>query len=89
MKPLFIPLKTEYFRQFQNGTKTVEYRLHGPRWHSGTCIPGRAVTLSHGYSGERIKAVVVSLSIICNNITDIYPRGSELAAIRVRIQKKR
>lgn len=51
-RPLFIPLKREYFRAFENRTKTVEYRLYGPRWNERTCRTGRAVTLSLGY-GKR------------------------------------
>lgn len=49
MKPLFIPLKTEYFEAFRVGTKTTEYRVYGPRWNERTCAVGRAVTLSKGY----------------------------------------
>lgn len=49
MKPLFIPLKTEFYEAFKAGTKDTEYRLHGPRWNERTCKPGRAVILSKGY----------------------------------------
>lgn len=58
-KPLFIPLKTEYYRDFENGTKTTEYRLHGPRWNRRTCTIGRPVTLSLGYGKrERLHGTV-------------------------------
>ncbi len=60
MKPLFIPLKTEFFEAFENGTKDTEYRMHGPRWNERTCAVGRAVTLSHGYGKKRrLKGVIV------------------------------
>ncbi len=51
MKPLFIPLKREYFEQFRDGTKPnmEEYRPEGPRWNSRTCTIGRPVVLSLGY----------------------------------------
>lgn len=49
MKPLFVPLKTEYFEQFRDGTKRDELRLYGPRWNEQTCPVGRPVTLSKGY----------------------------------------
>lgn len=49
MKPLFIPLKTEYFEAFKAGTKDTEYRWYGPRWNEQTCRRGRAVVLSKGY----------------------------------------
>lgn len=58
-KPLFVPLKAEYYRDFASGLKTVEYRLYGPRWNERTCRPGRAVTLSLGYGKrERLRGVV-------------------------------
>ena len=52
-KPLFIPLKTEFFEAFERGEKTTEYRMAGPRWNAKTCRVGRKVTLSHGYSPKR------------------------------------
>jgi hypothetical protein len=53
MKPLFIPLRREYFEAFENGAKTVEYRLYGPRWNERTCWPMRPVVLSLGYGKKR------------------------------------
>ncbi len=50
--PLFIPLKTEFFRVFKSGQKTEELRAYGPRWNENVCEPGRLVLLSHGY-GKR------------------------------------
>lgn len=81
MKALFIPLKTEWFMAFKSGKKKTEYRLYGPRWNENTVIPGRPVTLSHGYSGDRIKTKVLRLRKIKNTITDIYPKNATLAAI--------
>lgn len=51
-KPLFIPLKTEYYEAFSDGSKTTEYRRAGGRWNETTCRIGRRVTLSKGY-GKR------------------------------------
>jgi hypothetical protein len=51
-KPLFIPLKAEYYNDFATGMKTTEYRIYGPRWNERVCRPGRPVTLSLGY-GKR------------------------------------
>jgi len=51
-KPLFIPLKTEYYEAFADGSKTEELRLYGPRWNEGTCPVGRKVTLSKGYGKQ-------------------------------------
>jgi hypothetical protein len=48
MKPLFVPLNTEYFEAFADGSKREELRLYGPRWNEDTCKPGREVVLSKG-----------------------------------------
>lgn len=53
MKPLFIPLKAEFFDAFERGDKTHEYRAYGPRWNEKTCVPGRLVTLSRGYGKQK------------------------------------
>ncbi len=53
MKPLFIPLKAEYFDAFEAGTKDTEYRRRGARWNSETCQIGRKVILSYGYGTHR------------------------------------
>lgn len=49
MKPLFIPLKSEYYEAFENGSKTEELREYGTRWNDKTCVVGREVILSKGY----------------------------------------
>lgn len=59
LRPLFIPLKAEYFHEFATGMKDTEYRLYGPRWNERTCQPGRAVTLSLGYgTRNRLSGVI-------------------------------
>lgn len=52
-KPLFIPLKTEFFEAFERGEKNTEYRMYGARWNERTCFVGRRVVLSHGYGSKR------------------------------------
>lgn len=60
-KPLFVPLKAEYFNDFASGLKTVEYRLYGPRWNERVCRVGRPVVLSLGYGKrQRIAGTVTS-----------------------------
>lgn len=59
-KPLFIPLKAVFFDAFKAGTKTVEYRLRGPRWNAETCRVGRPVVLSRGYGKQHRLTGVVS-----------------------------
>lgn len=51
-KNLFIPLKSEFYEQFEAGTKTDEFRKYGPRWNERTCHTGRLVTLSKGYGKQ-------------------------------------
>ena len=48
-RPLFIPLKAEFFDAFANGTKRDELRIYGPRWNERVCAVGRPVILSRGY----------------------------------------
>lgn len=52
-RPLFIPLKGEYYDQFECGEKDTEYRPYGQRWNERTCPPGREVVLSRGYGKAR------------------------------------
>lgn len=59
VKPLFIPLRREYFEAFDNGKKDTEYRLYGPRWNERTCVVGRPVILSLGKQ-RRLNGVITS-----------------------------
>ena len=58
-KPLFIPLKTEYYEAFKSGEKTEELREYGPRWNTGTCTVGREVVISKGYGKKNRMAGTV------------------------------
>ena len=63
-KPLFIPLMTEHYRAFEDGTKTVEYRKHGKRWNEDVCAVGRAVVISKGYGKyERMMGKIVTYDL--------------------------
>lgn len=90
-KPLFVPLKTRWFRAFADGTKTTEYRRYGARWNETTCAVGRAVTLSHGYSGARITARVLGLRIVeartVPDAAELYLPHEKLAAIDLRVYR--
>lgn len=62
-KPLFMPLKAEYFDAFADGTKTIEYRKSGGKWNAKNCTIGRSVTLSSGYGkAKRLSATISSYS---------------------------
>ena len=65
-KPLFVPLRTEYFDKFEQGLKTTEYRLLGARWNANTCPPGRSVVLSHGYGINRRLHTVILRFEVCS-----------------------
>lgn len=86
---LFVPLKSEHFKAFAEGRKTVEYRRHGPRWNKRNITRGQLVTLSHGYSRERLSGVVTGLSLVLARdvpgASDIYPPDVELIAIRIKL----
>lgn len=63
-KPLFIPLKREFYEAFAQGDKQEEFRLYGKRWNENTCRIGRPVTLSLGYGkANRMQGRVVSFKI--------------------------
>ncbi|NJO61530.1 MAG: hypothetical protein HC836_25765 [Richelia sp. RM2_1_2] len=65
IKPLFIPLKKTYYEQFVDGSKSVEYRKYGPGWNERTCIVGRSVVISLGYSkNRRSRGVIRSFDVI-------------------------
>lgn len=86
MKPLFIPLRTQWFRAFEAGEKTVEYRAYGPRWNERTCAPGRSAVLSHGYSGARLSRVVEKFELLPRvaapaTAQEIFPGALFIAAI--------
>lgn len=90
-KPLFVPLKSEWFRAFACGVKTVEYRRYGRGWNERTCYPGRPVTLSHGYSGARIPARVVDVDLVyaadVPRATELYAADDVLIAIRLDLRR--
>lgn len=62
MAPLFIPLRGVWFDAFARHEKTKEWRRYGPRWNEKVCVIGRAVVLSRGYSGARIKGRIVGFT---------------------------
>jgi hypothetical protein len=64
VKPLFIPLKGEFYDQFAKGQKDTEYRPYGPRWNEDTCPVGREVVLSRGYGkAHRLRGTVTHFTL--------------------------
>lgn len=92
-KPLFIPLKGQWYNDFENGSKDTEYRLYGPRWNERTCRIGRPVILSYGYGKKRRMRGVVAGFYVSEAVTQTaawrscYPNstGAKAACIRITI----
>lgn len=87
-KPLFIPLRTEWFEKFEDGSKDTEYRAYGPRWNERTCRIGREAVLSHGYSGRRMTRRVAGFAKMSRMLApytarQIFPDAEFIAAIHL------
>jgi hypothetical protein len=74
MKPLFLPLKTEWFLKFQSGEKCWEYRAYGPRWNERTCTIGRSITISLGYTRKRIAGTIAEFKVISSDQSPDFQR---------------
>lgn len=76
-KPLFCPVTKYYFNEYFIGNKTVEYRLYGPRWNEITCVPGRRIIVSEGYSGRRLYGFIGGFRFselgMIEGMKDLYP----------------
>lgn len=88
-KPLFIPLRREWFEAFERDDKDTEYRAYGPRWNERTCRIGREATLSFGYSGRRLSKVVAGFAKMSREAAPqaaqtIYPTARFIAAIHLK-----
>ena len=86
-KPFFIPLSAFWFKAFEQGEKTIEYRNAQSRFAS--IEAGRAITLSYGYSGRRIDCVCAMIELIDFSnapieAQKIYPNAEQLLAIHLK-----
>jgi hypothetical protein len=90
-KPLFLPLYAHHFEAFERGEKTVEYRKWCMRWNDRAVRPGRTVTLSRGYSGRRLDAIVIKVERVqASTVTaakTLYPRAYWLCAMTLQVQR--
>lgn len=89
MKALFIPLRTRWFRDFELGIKTTEYRAYGPRWNERTCPIGRKAVLAHGYGHPRLDRTVVGFEkvpahLATSDAREIFPNAAFIAAIELK-----
>lgn len=89
VKPLFVPLKKQYYEDFVTGNKDTEYRKYGPGWNERTCQIGRTVVISMGYGKyRRSKGIIRSFDVIDSSTIpsarEVYgPVKIELAAIGI------
>ena len=88
--PLFVPLRSQHFAAFADGSKTVEWRAWGPRWNDQAIAPGRAIALSKGYSGDRLHGVIVSVERVDRpdapeTVRSIYPDARTFCALTISL----
>lgn len=91
-RPLFVPLKGEWFRAFRDGGKRIEWRVYGARWNRQTAYRGRPVTMSNGYSGARLAGSIVRARRVCAAnapacAREIYPDAKFFLAIHVCLDR--
>lgn len=88
-RPVFLPLRAEFFRAFAAGTKTVEWRKFGPRFNERTLWVGKRVTLSNGYSRDRLTGRIVqlefSLARKVEGALSIYKPSDTLVGIHIKV----
>lgn len=94
-QPLFIPLREEFFNQFERLEKDTEYRLRGARWNAMTCRVGRRVVLSCGY-GKRRRLTGTVVGFHYDSAPTKLPafikcygsRGGDAACIKIQLDPK-
>lgn len=86
-RPLFIPLRREWFDAFARGEKRHEWRRYGPRWNEATCPIGRPVVLALGYTRSRLIGRIVSFERRPTEgpAIDIYGAGAICAVIGIAL----
>lgn len=63
-RPLFVPLKAQWFDLFAMGTKSWEHRIARRQWNGDQVQVGRRVTLSRGYGKHaRLHGVITSVKL--------------------------
>jgi hypothetical protein len=91
-RPLFLPLKREFFLAFESGVKAEEWRRHGPGWNARVCWIGRPVVLSLGYRGtRRLRGVITGFHVAPAEgaAAELYGRDTPCAVIEIRIDPTR
>ena len=88
-KPLFIPLKRQWFDAFARGEKHAEWRRYGGQWNERTCRIGRAVTLSLGYTHTRIAGEITSFAVCpaTGPAAELYGEETPCAVIGIKLHE--
>lgn len=63
-KPLFIPLKREFFEAFKDGTKTWELRGINNNFNEKTVVLERKTILALGYTKTRIEGKISNIVLM-------------------------
>lgn len=86
-RPLFVPLRKEWFEAFRRGEKTEEWRRYGPQWNERVCWIGRPVLLSLGYRSLRLLGTIVSFRTAParGGAAELYGAGTKCAVFGVKI----
>ena len=91
-RPLFIPLKSEFYDAFLDGSKTVEYRRYGRGWNEITRGLGRLVVLSKGYGIQhRCTGVITGFEKAEMDSPDwisCYGKPGLAACIRIQLKQR-
>lgn len=89
-RPLFIPLIAKFYDAFADGSKSIEFRKHGPRWNATTCRVGRRVVLSRGYGKQnRLNGRVVFFETLWRKSADwieVYKTAGDAACIHIETE---
>jgi hypothetical protein len=90
-KPVFVPLKREWFEAFARGEKRIEWRAYGARWNCDAIAAGRAIVLSLGYSGARLHGLVVDVERVAradapDAARQLFPNVEHFCAIHVALE---
>ena len=91
IKSIFVPLRTEHWKDFRDRRKSIEWRAWGARWNDRTITPGRPIILSKGYIRDRLHGVVVKAQRVSRLLAPdaalaIYPNVETFCAIEIALQ---
>lgn len=91
MKPLFLSLMKQHYLAFADGSKAVEYRKAGSRWNRTTCVVGREIIISNGYTSKgRLRGVITGFKEstaagMRRGFVEIYGDGNIAACISIKV----